>query len=175
PSTTKLPADLDLVPRNAIGFLHVRAADLWRNDVAKDLRYLVDKAGPENWKAFEKKSPIDLKTLDRITLIWLSPKMTDPFPTADPEAMSVLVVVTTSRPFDRLALIQALGSKEKVYRDNLYYFNEELWSGLLLVDDRTFLIGSEESLVHLFEMSRQKDRTGPLEAPLVEAARKHHV
>ena len=83
--------------------------------------------------------------------------------------MSAIVVVTTSKPFDRLALIQALGSKEKVYRDNLYYFNEDLWSGLLLVDDRTFLIGSEESLVRLFEMSRQKDRTGPLEAPLVEA------
>src|SRR5437764_1375248 len=43
---TVLPADLDLVPRNAVGFLHLRAADLWRSDLAKELRYLVDKAGP---------------------------------------------------------------------------------------------------------------------------------
>ena len=58
PAKTVLPADLDLVPRDAVGFLHVRAADLWRTDLAKELRYLVDKAGPEAWKEFEKKSPI---------------------------------------------------------------------------------------------------------------------
>src|ERR1043166_1318322 len=88
PAKTDLPSDLDLVPRNAVGFIHFRAADLWRTDLAKELRYLVDKAGPEAWKAFEKKSPIDPKTLDRVTLVWLSPQMSEPFPPADPESIS---------------------------------------------------------------------------------------
>jgi hypothetical protein len=169
-------ADLDLVPPSALGFIHLRAADLWRNDWVKDIRYLVDKAGPDAWKAFEKKCPIDPATLDRITVILLTPEtLGNPFPRVDPEAVSALFVVSTTKPFDRLTLIQALGSKEKVYRSHVYYFNEELWSGLAVVDERTFLIGSEEALVRFFEMSRRPDPTGPLQAALAEAHGKHQI
>jgi hypothetical protein len=176
PAQVDLPADLDLVPRDAAGFVHIRAADLWRGEWAKDIRYLVDRAGPEAWKAFEKKCPVDPSTLERITVILPTAQAaTNPFPGVDPEAVSALVVVTTNKPYDRLALIQALGPREKVYGPNLYYFNEELWSGLVIVDERTFLIGSEDALVRFFELSRRKDRSGPLRAPLSEAARKHQV
>jgi hypothetical protein len=178
PSPTKavLPADLDLVPRDAAEFVHIRAADLWRSEWAKDIRYLVEKAGPEAWKAFEKKCPLDPSSLDRITLILLTPPtVTRPFPGVDPEAMSALVVVTTKKPYERLALIRGLGPREKVYGPNLYYFNEELWSGLALIDEHTFLIGSEDALVRFFEMSRRKDQNGPLRAALAEAAHKHQV
>jgi hypothetical protein len=169
-------ADLDLVPPNALGFIHLRAADFWRSDWARDIRYFVDKAGPDAWKAFEKKCPIDPATLDRVTVILLTPQtLANPFPNVDPEAMSALVVVTTNKPFDRLTLIQALGSKEKVYRHHVYYFNEELWSGLAVVDERTFLIGSEEALVRFFEMSRRPDPTGPLQPALTEAHAKHQM
>src|SRR5262249_52627148 len=176
PAKMDLPADLDLVPRSAVGFVHVRAADLWRSDWAKDIRFFVDNAGPEAWKAFVRNSPVDPATLERITLIFMTPRaLDDPFPRVEPEAMSALVVITTNKPFDRVALIQALGPREKVYRHHLYYFNEALWSGLAVVDDRTFVIGSEEALVRFFEMSRQKTPSRPLEAGLIEAAGKHHV
>ncbi len=171
-----LQTDLNLVPRDAAAFVQVRAADLWRSAWAKDIRYLVDKAGPEAWKAFEKKCPLDPSSLDRITLILLTPQaVTEPFPTVDPESMSALVVVTTNKPYGRLPLIQALGPREKIYRQNLYYFNEDLWSSLVLVDERTFLIGSEEALVRFFQLSRQQNLTGPLQAALREAAGKHQV
>jgi hypothetical protein len=169
-----LPTDLNLVPRNAAGFIHIRAADLWQSVWAKDIRYLVDKAGPEAWKAFEKRCPLDPATLDRITLILLTPQtLTEPFPTVDPESNSALVVVSTRKPYERLPLIRALGPREKVYRQNLYYFNEDMWSGLILVDEHTFVIGSEDSLIRFLQMSRQPNPTGPLQAALVEAAAKH--
>lgn len=171
-----LPADLDLVPRDAAGFVHVRLTDLWQSDWARDVRHLVDRAGPEAWKTFVKKSPLDPATLERMTLILLTPQtLNDPFPTVDPEAMSAVVVVTTRKPYDRMALIQSLASREKIYRHNVYYFNEELWSGLVLVDEHTFLIGSEDALVRYFEMSRHPARGGPLQAALVEASGKHQV
>lgn len=176
PAKVDLPSDLDLVPRDAAGFVHVHGADLWQSDWAKDIRHFVDKAGSEAWSAFEKKCPLDPATLDRITLILLTPEtVTSPFPQVDPEALSAVVVVNTRKPYDRLALIRALGPREKVYRQNVYYFNEELWSGLVPVDERTFLIGSEDALVRLFQMSRQNKRSGPLDAALAEAARKHHM
>ena len=45
--------------------------------------------------------------------------------------MSALVIVRTSKPYDRLLVRKLLGQREKVYRRHLYHFNEELWSGLL--------------------------------------------
>jgi hypothetical protein len=171
-----LPADLDLVPRDAAGFVHLRLTDLWQSDWLKDVRLLVDRAGPEAWKTFQKKCPLDPETLERMTLILTTPQtLASPFPTVDPEAMSAVVVVTTKKPYDRLSLIQALASREKIYRNNVYYFMEDLWSGLVLVDERTFLIGSEDALVRFFEMSRRTDRDGPLQSGLVEAAGKHQV
>ncbi len=176
PGESKLPADLDLVPRDAAGFVHLRLTDLWQSDWLKDVRHLVDRAGPEAWKTFQQKCPVDPSSLERLTLILLTPQtLADPFPTVDPEAMSAVVVLTTKKPYERLPLIQALAAREKVYRKYVYYFNEDLWSGLVLVDERTFLIGSEDALVRYFEMSRQQDRNGPLQPALVEAAGKHQV
>jgi hypothetical protein len=169
----ELPTDLDSVPRNAVGFLHVRVADLWRSDLATELRYLVDKAGPDAWKDIEKRSPINPALLDRLTIVMLTPS--EPFPSAEPDARSALFIVSTSKPFERWPLIEALGPKEKVYRDQLYYFNEDLWSGLAIIDERTFVIGSEASLIRYFNMRRRNDRTGPLQAPLRAAAGKHSL
>lgn len=176
PAKDNLPADLNLVPRDAAGFVHLRLTDLWQSDWLKDLRLLVDRAGPEAWKTFQKKCPLDPEMLERMTLVLLSPQtLASPFPTADPEAMSAVVVLTTKKPYERLPLIQALSAREKIYRNNIYYFNEELWSGMVLVDERTIVIASEDALVHFFEMSRKPDRTGPLQAALTEAAGKHQV
>lgn len=169
-----LPADLDLVPRDAAAFFHFRARDIWQTDWLQDARQLLDRAGPEAWKEFAKKSPIDPSTIDRLTLIMVSPQtLGEPFPQVDPEAMSALVVVRTSKPFDRLALLQAIHSREKAYNRQLYYFNEDLWSGLVLVDEQTFIVGSEDALVRWFDMRRAKN-AGPLQHALAEAT-KHHV
>jgi hypothetical protein len=171
---TALPTDLDLVPRDAAAFFHFRANDIWQTDWLKDARQLLDRAGPEAWKDFVKKSPIDPGTIDRITLIMVTPQtLGEPFPQVDPEAMSALVVVRTSKPFDRLALLQAIQSREKAYNRQLYYFNEDLWSSLVLVDEQTFLVGSEDAIVRWFDMRRAKN-AGPLQVALAEAP-KHHV
>src|SRR5579862_2179850 len=82
-----LPSDLDLIPRDAAAFFHFRARDIWQTDWMKDARQLLDRAGPDAWKEFAKKSPIDPSTFDRITLVMLTPKNLDnPFPQVDPEA-----------------------------------------------------------------------------------------
>ncbi len=169
-----LPADLDLIPRDAAAFFHFRARDIWQTDWMKDARQLLDRAGPDAWKEFAKKSPIDPSTIDRITLVMLTlGTLADPFPQVDPEAMSALVVVRTTKPYDRLALLQAINSREKAYQRQLYYFNEDLWSGLVLVDEQTFIVGSEDALVRWMEMRRMKN-AGALQPALAEAT-KHHV
>jgi hypothetical protein len=174
-TTADLPTDLDLIPRDAAAFFHIRARDIWQSTWLKDARQILDKAGPEAWKEFEKKSPIDPTTIDRVSLVMLTPQtLGEPFPRVDPEAMSAIVVVSTTRPYDRLALLQAAGCREKAYRRNLYFFHEDLWAGLVLVDEKTFLVGSEDAVVRWFDLMRNKSATGPLLLALREAT-KHHV
>src|SRR5262249_34378 len=78
-------------------------------------------------------------------------------------------------PYDRLQLLQAAGTREKAYRRNVYHFHEDLWSGLVFIDDRTFMVGSEDAIVRWFDMMKTKNAAGPLQAALREAAQKHHV
>jgi hypothetical protein len=167
-----LPSDLALVPTDAVAFFHFRAADLWKSDALADLRLLVDKAGPDVLKQFRQRYAPDPATIDRITLVLPSSKqfIEGPFPSVDPEAVSALVIVSTTKPYDRLRLMEALGSREKVYRRSLYYFNEELWSGLLLVDDHTFVIASEDALIQFLDQAREPKKDGGLTAALQTAA-----
>src|SRR5262245_55833038 len=81
PARAELAADLDAVPRDAAAFVHIRARDLWQTDALKEARHLLDRAGPEAWKEFARKSPINPSTIDRITLVMLTSKtLAEPFP-----------------------------------------------------------------------------------------------
>jgi uncharacterized protein DUF1559 len=140
-----------------------------------DLRHLLKHAGVQNLAAFEKRCPVPPDIIDRVTFIMLTPKsLAEPFPDVDPEAVSCLVVVRTTKPYARLPLLKALGYREKVYRRELYHFTEELWSGLYLIDDQTFLVGSEDALIQYLERRGDASKTGPLQAALELAAGKHH-
>jgi hypothetical protein len=172
----ELPSDLDLVPRDAAAFVHIRAADIYQTEMMADFRHLIDRAGPEAWNTFEKKCPLPPAAFERLTVILSTPKvLAEPFPDGGPEAVSALFVVRTKRPYPRIQLMQMLGQREKVYRRQVYHFNEELWSGLYLVDDRTFLIGSEDALIQYLDMRAEPKKQGPLQPALEEAAGTHHV
>jgi hypothetical protein len=177
--TTKaapLPSDLALVPRDAAGFVHVRAADLWKSESFADVRHFLNRAGPESYKTFLKKVGPDPSVIDRITVVLSTPQtLGQPFPRVDPESLSALVIVRTSKPYDRLQLRKLLGQREKVYRRHLYHFNEDMWSGLVLIDKQTFAIGSEDAVVRFFDQLPGANAEGPLQDALTEAAGNHVV
>ncbi|MEI4572950.1 hypothetical protein, partial [Klebsiella pneumoniae] len=88
-------------------FFHIRAADVYQADVLTDIRRLVNAAGPEALKDFQSKFAPDVTTLDRITLVMLTPQtIAQPFPSVDPESVSAVVIVRTSKPYDRLKVMQ---------------------------------------------------------------------
>ncbi len=60
-------ADLALVPADAIGFIHVRAADLWKNDAFADIRKTFEKAGPKALAALDSQFVPKISTFDRAT------------------------------------------------------------------------------------------------------------
>ena len=64
--------ELALVPRDAVGFVHVRAHDIWKSDGMKEIRNLVDKAGAENLALLDKNFVPKPSTLDRVTLVFVT-------------------------------------------------------------------------------------------------------
>ena len=76
-----LPADLALVPADAVGFVHVRGADLWKNDVLAPLRETFQKAGPKVLAALDEQFVPKISTFDRGTaFVMLHGERREPVP-----------------------------------------------------------------------------------------------
>jgi hypothetical protein len=176
PVRDALSTDLNLIPGNAAGFIHVRVADLWNNELLTDVRRLLSKAGQQALQTFDHKFVPSVSTIDRVTLILPNAQtLQKPFPDVDPEAVSALCVVTTSKPFDAEQLYKAMAPEGRIkkHKGTPYYFLEETWQGLVIVDDHTFLLGAEDSLVEWLNHSAGKV-SGPLDT-LKQAVGKHPV
>src|SRR5262245_40447417 len=94
----ELPPDLAAVPGNALGFAHVRIADIWKGEALKEIRAVFAKAGPEYLKMLDERFVPAPSTIDRVTIILTLEK--------DKQEPSALVVVTTTVPFDREKLVK---------------------------------------------------------------------
>src|SRR5207253_7880004 len=96
----------------------------------------------------------------------------DPVPDGHPTAISALAVVTCSKPFDRAALLKSAyaAGRPKHYRGRTYQFDEDTWSGVLVLPgDRTIVVGAEDSLVWLIDRLDKGDVPGPLSPARAES------
>ena len=112
PAAELLP-DLELVPRDAAAFFHVRVADVYKSEGMTLIRHFLEQAGPEAIKTFQDKHAPDPTSIERVTLVMMTPQaLQDPFPSVDPEAVSALVIVRTSKPYDRQRVAESLASRK---------------------------------------------------------------
>lgn len=93
-----LPADLALVPADAVGFVHVRAADLWKSDVLAGFRQTFEKAGPKALAALDEQFVPKVSTFDRLTVILVPGGEGPPVPFG---------VLRFSAPFDPAEVVKA--------------------------------------------------------------------
>src|SRR5438552_4012390 len=81
PKANTLSPDLELVPPDAAGFIHIRAADLWKSDALVDLRGLLTQAGTKALQAVDARFVPAPSTIERITVILPTAKtIAEPFP-----------------------------------------------------------------------------------------------
>src|SRR5437868_6650430 len=74
----KPPADLAAVPGNALGFVHVRVADLWKSEALKDLRAMIEKAGSDALTAFDRRFVPAPSSIERLTAVVMMPDRGEP-------------------------------------------------------------------------------------------------
>src|SRR5262245_8906584 len=164
----ELPSDLALIPGDAFGFSHLRATDLWKSESMKEIRDLVEKAGPKALEMFDKRFVPAPSSVERLTLI-VTAANTPHGPEPEP-----IVVLRTSKPFDRDKLIAGAmpGAVEKTAGTARFHVEPDGRTALHVVDERTFLFGAVEAVKAMLEAGRKP--AGAL-APAVRlaAAGKH--
>ncbi len=164
--------DLQWVPADAAGFIRVLPLEIWNSEGMKGHRQLFTPA-PEALQAIERKIGFNLMTVERITVIFPTGELFQPFTREQP-----VVVFGLSKPFNRDKLVKALApaqAREKKSLDVTYYVSANGRNGLAAAGDRTFLIGSEKMLEQLLKRSAQKPAPGPLSDALQAARGKSHV
>ncbi len=160
----ELPPDLAAVPGDAAGFIHVRVADIWKGDALKDIRKLIEKAGPEHLKMLDERFVPAPSSLDRATVIFWMP--------ANPSAeMPFISVFTMSVPFDTEKLLKGAlpNAKQFVFGEARFFEDESVDMALQVVNNRTILFGSRASVR---QYVRKEMKPGGFEPALRSAAKR---
>jgi prepilin-type processing-associated H-X9-DG protein len=163
PAADPTPSDLALVPADAMGFVHVRVADLYRSEHFRDLRQLLSKAGEDALKAFNDRFVPAPATVERVTAFVLAPTAED---RRDPEPV---VVIATSAAFEKDRLLKSLTEGQAKDEGNHVYTDDRGATGIYVPSDRLFAVGSPAAVRRLGRQPRGAG-DGPLAPALALAA-----
>ncbi len=156
-----LPTDLALVPADAVGFVHVRLADLWKNEVMDGFRKTWEKAGPKALAALDAQFVPAPSTVSRTTaFVMLDDKK-------KPQAVGVLAF---GAAFDPLKVVKAYlpnHTAEQAHGKTVYRSPDAVVE-FYFPDDRHIVVGVDGSLDRYLAKAPAKD--GPLASALKLAA-----
>ncbi|HEY1192347.1 MAG TPA: DUF1559 domain-containing protein [Gemmata sp.] len=156
----ELPADLALVPADATGFVHIRLADLWKNEVMDGFRKTWEKAGPKALAELDRQFVPAPSTISRGTaFVMLDDKKR-------PHAVGVLAF---SAPFDpvKVAKVYMPNHTTEKVNGKTVYRSPDSPVEFYFPDNTTIVIGYEGALDYYLSKAPAKD--GPL-APAIKLA-----
>jgi hypothetical protein len=176
PAKTALPPELDAVPRDALGFVSLRVADLWNSAVAADLRKRLAQEDPTGYRKaetealqeFEKNLGVPLPSVERLTVVGLEFQHPD----------RAILLVTSAKPYDRDRLLKVLvpDAKETKYAGHSYWRLDKGPWALYVLNDRTYALGKDAQTMEGFlDQLGDKRNGGPLSAALKLAAARHQL
>jgi len=159
-----LPADLAAVPNDAFAFAHVKLGDLWKNDALKDVREVLQKAGPKALEAFDKRFSPAPSTIERITAYMPPPN----FEAGGPD-FNFVFILGVGQPYDREKFVKQLGkTAERKGRNGSFVVDEDEAVAVRFIDDKTLAFGTVEAIEFMVDHAAPK-KAGPL-TPAIELA-----
>ena len=154
-------ADLALVPADAAGFVHVRFADLWKNDLFAGLKKTWERAGAKALAALDKQFVPAPSSQERATVfVLLDPASGEPRPYG---------IIRFSAPFDPAVVAKLYlpkGEKSEA-GGKAVYTDRAMGIAVAFPDDRHVMIGMAGGMDAYLSKPPAKD--GPL-APALKLA-----
>jgi hypothetical protein len=166
PPQDAVPAGLNLVPKDAPGFMTVNVTEMWKQPAVKELLKLLE-AKQANWKdEFQKSVGVDATNIERVTVILDATLNEEP-----------VVVVTTIKAFNKAAVQAAItpnAAEQKTAKGKLYTEGKGNRS-LALVSDRVFVWGLTTPVLDLIDRPADQKVEGSLSNALQAAAKQPAV
>lgn len=152
------------VPADAAGFIHIKAADIWKAEAAAGFREMLTKAGPEALSAFNKRFTPAPGTLDSIAVYVLPPSEDGP--------ASLGILAAFSADFDQTIVLKSLLPKgsERNHFGQKFIEDAAANVAIKIVDGRTLLISDHLMMPRL--LSYDAKETGGLTPHFAAAAGK---
>jgi type II secretory pathway pseudopilin PulG len=166
PAAPTAPADLALVPGDALGFAHVRVAEVWKSDALKPFRKVVEKAGPSAFESLDKDFTPAPSTLDRVTTVAL------PLDTPDMGNLRTVTILAFTKPFDAAAVTKQYMPKGEEKKANGKAYTTDKLAGVAIhfADDKTLVFGDADSLPAFLNLKGKP--SGALAGAIQQAANK---
>jgi len=157
-----LTADLAAVPGDAVGFVHVRVAEVWKTDGMAEIRKIFEKAGPKALADLDTQFVPAPSTIARVTMVLL--------PGAKPEEPSFTTLLAFSKPFDPAAVRKAYMPKaeEKKVNGKTYFVDGRAGIAVHFLDDSTLAFGDGDQLAAFLKASGKAN--GVLKSEIAAAA-----
>ena len=170
------PGAAKVLTPDARGFIHVRVGDVWTADIAKQLRGFAGQAGPGLLAEFDTRFYPAPSDVESFTVVLFDTKFRDILPAGRPTDVTPVWVVTSTKALDRAELLKTMSksAKPRKHGGKDYYFDEANWSGLLILDERSYAYASEDSITLLIDRM-SKGGESPLAATLAREGDKHPV
>jgi len=150
-SAPTLTSDLALIPSDALGFAHVRVAEVWKSDALKPFRKVIEKAGPSAFETLDKDFTPAPSTLERVTTVAL------PLKSADMAELRTVTILAFSKPFDAAKVKKQYMPKGEEKKANGKAYTSDKLAGVAVhfADDKTLVFGDADTLPAFLNLKGQ--------------------
>jgi len=153
-----IDGDLALVPADAVGFVHVRATELWKNDIFAGFRQTFERAGPKALAALDAQFVPKISTFERLTAFLMLEERQRPMP---------YVVLRFTAPFNQADVVSAyIPDAEKTNHNGKSVYHGDF--DLYFPDNQHMVVSPPHAMVHY--LNHPATRSGPLSSGLKLAA-----
>ncbi|VTS06571.1 DUF1559 family PulG-like putative transporter [Tuwongella immobilis] len=126
---------LEYISGQSLGFMHMRATDMWNSPSMELVRNVVLKAGREAISAYDNRFAPKPSSIREVTMVVL--------PSDDPknrEGFDLVVIVTTATPINPMAAMRTLAADAKPIRGDMPLFSSQEWESLFAFPNRTTML-----------------------------------
>jgi hypothetical protein len=153
-----VPKSLSLIPSGALGFAHVRVADVWASDSMQDVRKFMKKAGPVAFETLDTDFTPAPSTLDCVTTVQL------PFAKPDQPELNMVTILAFNKPFVVDKVTKQYMPKGIKTKEGEFEFISDRGTGVSIyfADDRTLVFGDASTIPQYLKLRAVKQTTTPL-------------
>jgi hypothetical protein len=151
---------LDYVPRNAVGFGSIHFGQIIRRENGNGKVEMANlrQEQRDQVRLIQNQTGINLLEVEELALVAL-----------DPQGEMAWMVVQLNKNVDQRVLTQTYHLSERMHEGKSYHASADDTVGLMLVDSKTFILGTAAGIKHCLDMPKTQE-SGPLDESVKMAA-----